>query len=85
MGKLSTATRNRLSRGSFALLGRRYPIEDRSHAANAPARVSQYGSPSEKATVRARVHRRFPMMGKKKGRLRSRLAGMRRAGAFGKG
>lgn len=63
--KLTTEKRKRLSTGSFALPGRRYPIEDASHARNALARVSQHGSSSEKARVRAAVHRRFPGIGKK--------------------
>lgn len=65
MAKLTTAARKAIPTGSFALPGRRYPIEDRSHAANALARVSQFGTSSEKATVRARVHAKYPSMGKK--------------------
>lgn len=65
MAKLSTAARNKLSKSQFALGGRRYPIPDRSHAANALARVSQYGSSSEKKKVRAAVHRKFPTIGKR--------------------
>jgi len=63
MAKLTTRARNRIKPGNFALPGRRYPIEDRSHAANALARVSQYGSPAEKAAVRAKVKRKYPSMG----------------------
>ena len=43
-----------------------YPINDRSHARNALARVAQHGSPSQKARVRAAVRRRYP--GIKQGR-----------------
>ncbi len=64
MAKLTTAARKKIAPKNFALPGRRYPIEDRSHAANALARVSQYGSPSEKSTVRAKVHAKYPSMGK---------------------
>jgi hypothetical protein len=64
MAKLTSATRNRLSGSSFALPGRRYPIEDASHARNALARVSQHGSSAEKAKVRAAVHRKYPGIGK---------------------
>jgi len=39
---------------------RAYPLEDASHARNALARVSQHGSPSEKAKVRAAVKRKYP-------------------------
>lgn len=66
MAKLTTATRNGLRSTSFALQKKRkYPIEDKSHARNALARVSQHGTPAEKATVRAAVHRKYPGMGKK--------------------
>lgn len=64
-GKLTAKERNSLPPEDFALPGRRYPIEDRSHSANALARVSQHGSPEEKAKVRAKVHRKYPDMGKK--------------------
>lgn len=60
MSKLTTAERKKIPSGEFALPGGRYPIEDESHARNALARVSQHGSPEEKARVRAAVHRRFP-------------------------
>ena len=65
MAKLTTATRNAIKAKNFALSGRRYPIEDASHARNALARVSQNGTPSEKAKVRAKVHKKYPSMGKR--------------------
>ena len=65
MAKLSSLARKYLETSQFALPGRRYPIEDKAHARNALARVSQHGSPSEKATVRAKVHRKYPEIGKK--------------------
>ena len=64
MAKLTTKRRNALSSSSFALPGRRYPIEDLGHARNALARVSQHGSPEEKQKVRAAVHRKYPEIGK---------------------
>lgn len=64
-GHLNAKARNALPEGDFALPGRRYPIEDKSHARNAMARVSQHGSPAEKAEVRGKVHRKFPDIGKK--------------------
>lgn len=67
MAKLTTATRKKIPAKSFALPGRRYPIEDASHARNALARVSQHGSPAEKSRVRSAVHRRYPGIGKKHG------------------
>lgn len=69
MAKLTTKKRNALKTSSFALPGRKYPIEDKSHAQNALSRVSQFGTPAEKATVRAKVAKKFPGMvhGHKKG------------------
>lgn len=73
---LSAKQRQALPRSSFALPGKgkgpkgagagSYPIPDASHARNALARVSQHGSPSEKARVRAAVHRKFPGIGQSK-------------------
>ncbi len=60
MAKLTTKARKAIPAGSFALPGRRYPIEDASHARNALARVSQHGSTAEKAKVRSAVSRRYP-------------------------
>ena len=66
MAKLSSSARNSLPKTSFAEPGKRaYPINDASHARNALARVSQFGSPAEKAQVRAAVSRKFPGIGKK--------------------
>jgi hypothetical protein len=66
MAKLTAKKRNALKSSSFAEPGKRaYPIQDRSHAANALARVSQHGTPAEKAKVRAAVHRKYPSIGKK--------------------
>jgi hypothetical protein len=62
--KLTTGRRNALPESTFALPGRRYPINDASHARNALARVSGNGTPEEKAKVRAAVHRRYPGIGK---------------------
>ena len=58
MAKLTAARRNKLPKGKFALPGRRYPINDRTHAANAKARASQAVnagrmSPSTKAKIDA--------------------------------
>lgn len=65
MAKLTARRRNSLSDLQFALPGRRYPIEDRSHAANALARVAQFGSSSEKKRVRAKVRTKYPTMGRR--------------------
>jgi hypothetical protein len=65
MAKLTSKKRNAMKTSTFAIPGRRaYPIPDRSHAANALSRVSANGTPAEKATVRAKVHAKYPTMGK---------------------
>jgi hypothetical protein len=63
MAQLTASSRKAIPTGQFALPGRRYPIEDPAHARNALSRVSQNGTPAEKATVRAKVHRKFPSIG----------------------
>lgn len=37
-----------------------YPIEDKAHARDALARVSQFGTPAEKKEVREKVERKYP-------------------------
>jgi len=63
VSKLTPTARSKLSAKTFALSGRRYPINDPNHARNALARVSQHGTPAEKATVRGKVHAKFPGIG----------------------
>jgi hypothetical protein len=64
MAKLTSKKRNALPKSDFAEPSKRaYPLPDASHARNALARVSQHGSESEKAKVRAAVHRKFPGIG----------------------
>jgi len=42
MAKLKSAARNKLSKSEFGLPGeRKYPVNDKSHAANAKARATQ--------------------------------------------
>lgn len=60
MAKLTAKRRNALPSKDFAGPDRSYPIEDKSHARNALARVSQHGTAALKAKVRAKVHRKFP-------------------------
>jgi hypothetical protein len=60
MAKLTTKARNSIPDSNFALPDRRYPIENLPHARNALARVSQLGSESEKAIVRAKVKKKYP-------------------------
>jgi len=71
MAKLTAAARKKIPKSEFAIPSKKpgsgsYPIPDRSHAANALARVSQHGSSTEKAAVRAKVRAKYPNMGKKK-------------------
>ena len=64
---LSYKAREDLGTGSFAIPSqRKYPIHDERHARNALARVSAYGTSSEKAQVRAAVHSRYPSIGEDK-------------------
>lgn len=63
---LTTKGRKQIKEENFALPGRRYPIENKAHARNALARVSQFGSAEEQAAVRAAVAKKYPGMGEKK-------------------
>ena len=67
MAKLTAARRNKLPGKSFAGPDRSYPVNDASHARNALARVSQFGSPALKAKVRSAVRSKFPGIGKMDG------------------
>ena len=68
MAKLTSAARNAIPSGEFAGPDRSYPIEDKSHARNALARASQHASPELKKKIAAKVHRKYPGMGKKGGK-----------------
>lgn len=59
-GRLTASARHALPKSDFALPGERYPVNDPNHARAALSRVSQFGSPEEKAKVRAKVSRKFP-------------------------
>ena len=74
MAELNAAKRKKIATSDFAIPAKakgakakaksgNYPIQDRSHAANALARSS--GKP-EAAQVRAAVKRKYPDMGKPK-------------------
>ena len=66
MAKLTAAQRKALPDSAFAIPSKRkYPVEDAAHRKNALSRVSQFGSPAEKAKVRGAVKRRT---GKRGGR-----------------
>jgi hypothetical protein len=62
MAPLTTKQRNSLPNSVFALPGRRYPLENVSHARNALARVAQNGTAAEIRAVHAAVYRRFPQL-----------------------
>lgn len=64
--------RDQMSSASFALpkgtgsdpSRDQYRIDDKAHAQNALARVSQHGTPAEKKTVRRKVKAKYPSLGK---------------------
>ena len=61
MATLTARRRRQLPGKAFVFPGERsYPIHDESHARNALARVSQHGTPAERARVRAAVRRKYP-------------------------
>lgn len=70
--KMTAKKRRSLPKSSFAIPGKRaYPIDTKSRARNALARVAQHGSPAQKKRVKAAVRRRFPSIaarGPKKGK-----------------
>jgi hypothetical protein len=73
MAKLSYEERKKMPKGEFALPAKKeggkggYPINDKAHARNALSRVAQNGSSAEKAEVKAKVHKKFPGIDKKRG------------------
>jgi hypothetical protein len=64
---LDANARKHIAPHNFALPGGRYPIHDINHARNALARVSQNGTPEEKAKVKAAVAKKYPSIGKAQG------------------
>lgn len=89
MAVLTASARRAIPTSQFALPGKgqgpqgkgagSYPIPDVGHARNALARVSQHGSPAEKATVRRKVKARFPAIGQKGNGATGKLSSMLRA------
>ena len=65
MAKLTAKGRGSILSSNFALPGRRYPLEDKGLAKAALSEVSQHGTPAQKPAVRAKVHSKYPGMGKK--------------------
>ena len=84
MAKLDAKERKALPTKDFAEPGRSYPINDPNHARNALSRVSQFGSPAEKAEVRAKVHSKYPGIGKKDDKKDSPMGRMVRGALGGK-
>lgn len=65
MAKLSSGKRKGLPAEAFAEPDKKkYPIEDKAHARNALSRVSQSGTPTEKAKVKRAVKKKYPSIGK---------------------
>lgn len=68
MAKLTEKARKALPKKDFAVPSRGegkakrggYPIPDASHARNALARASQFGSPKVKAEVKKAVEKKYP-------------------------
>ena len=64
MAKLTYQQRKRLKKSSFVYPGKRaYPIEDKKHGRAALARVAQFGTPAQRARVRAAVCKKYPTIG----------------------
>ena len=65
MAKLNAVTRRKIPRGEFGLPGsRKYPMPDRSHAANAKARATQMVkrgklSPAQAKKIIAKANRKL--------------------------
>lgn len=62
MAKLTAAVRNGLPASKFGMAGRKFPMPDKSHAANAKARATQMVkrgklSPETAAKIKAKANR----------------------------
>jgi hypothetical protein len=67
MANLTTKGRKRMKKDEFAIPDKKaYPINDKEHARNALSRVSQNGTPAEKAKVRKAVYKKYPSLKKSK-------------------
>ena len=76
MARLGYSERKGMAKKDFAVPSQKtkdnpagkgaYPIPDKAHGRNALSRVSQFGSPTEKAEVRTKVHAKFPDIGQKR-------------------
>jgi len=63
MARLTAAARNALPDSAFAGPNRTYPVNDAAHAANAKARVAQFGTPALQKRVDAKADRRLAARG----------------------
>lgn len=73
MAKITAVRRNALPSTDFALPGKgsgangkgagAYPIDTANRARNALARAAQHASPAEQATIRRKVHEKYPGIG----------------------
>jgi hypothetical protein len=73
MAKITASRRNALPRSEFALPGKgagpqgkgsgAYPIDTPGRARNALARGAQHASPGELATIKRKVHAKYPSIG----------------------
>ena len=61
---LTATGRKHIKKKNFALPGGRYPVHDAAHARAALSRVAQHGTSAEQAAVRAKVHAKYPNIGK---------------------
>jgi hypothetical protein len=66
MAKLTAKQRNAIPTKDFALKGRREPLNNKSHAEAALTMGMRKKTPTEKAEIRAAVHRKYPDLGKDK-------------------
>lgn len=67
MAKLFAAKRNALPKSDFALPGKRaFPINDKTHAVQA-LRMKGHADPAEQKEITAKVHKKFPGVGKSSG------------------
>ena len=74
MAKITTARRKALPSSDFALPGKgegpqgkgagSYPVDTIGRARNALARGAQHASPGELATIKRKVHSKYPSIGK---------------------
>jgi hypothetical protein len=70
--------RSAIKKSNFAIkakggAGAKYPIQDLAHARNALARVSQYGTPTEKRQVARAVKKKYPALAQRSAKVKQWL------------